>query len=280
MIWVSAHGMIVPRSRSAFDSSWAPTGCRRSARSPRLGGLAGSRHECPDSLRQRRHAPGGRLGSHRPDVHRPPPGGRSGGRASARPRGRPGLRHPSPRRPGPGGVRLRPRGARPLGRASWARTSATASSARTSRPRASTSMRPRWGSAGGSAPACWRSARSGSPATTSRAGWASPATTTPDGSSGSPPAADRGPTSGCWRRASLAAGDAIEVVHRPGHGVSVATMFRALITDHALLPELLRGRRARDRGARAGREVRRDRALTPRSGTESRSSTAWFATGP
>lgn len=38
----------------------------------------------------------------------------------------------------------------------------------------------------------------------------------------------------------LCAGDAIEVVHRPGHGVTVSTMFRALNVDHALLPELLR----------------------------------------
>lgn len=38
----------------------------------------------------------------------------------------------------------------------------------------------------------------------------------------------------------LQVGDAIEVVHRPGHGVTVSTMFRALTTDHALLPELLK----------------------------------------
>ena len=38
----------------------------------------------------------------------------------------------------------------------------------------------------------------------------------------------------------LAAGDPVEVVHRPGHGVTVTTMFKALTTDRALLPELLR----------------------------------------
>ncbi len=38
----------------------------------------------------------------------------------------------------------------------------------------------------------------------------------------------------------LCAGDELEVLHRPGHGVTVSTMFRALITDHSLLPELLR----------------------------------------
>lgn len=37
----------------------------------------------------------------------------------------------------------------------------------------------------------------------------------------------------------LAAGDELRVVHRPGHGVTVSTMFRALTTDHALLPRLL-----------------------------------------
>jgi MOSC domain-containing protein YiiM len=37
----------------------------------------------------------------------------------------------------------------------------------------------------------------------------------------------------------LAADDAIEVVHRPGHGVTVTTMFRALTTDRELLPRLL-----------------------------------------
>lgn len=38
---------------------------------------------------------------------------------------------------------------------------------------------------------------------------------------------------------SLQAGDAIEVTHRPGHGVTVQTMFAALITDRSLLPRLL-----------------------------------------
>lgn len=38
---------------------------------------------------------------------------------------------------------------------------------------------------------------------------------------------------------SLAAGDEILVEHRPGHGVTVSTMFRALTTQRELLPELL-----------------------------------------
>lgn len=37
----------------------------------------------------------------------------------------------------------------------------------------------------------------------------------------------------------LAAGDPITVEHRPGHGVTVTTMFRALTTERHLLPELL-----------------------------------------
>lgn len=37
----------------------------------------------------------------------------------------------------------------------------------------------------------------------------------------------------------IAAGDELSVVHRPGHGVTVTAMFRALHTDRSLLPELL-----------------------------------------
>lgn len=37
----------------------------------------------------------------------------------------------------------------------------------------------------------------------------------------------------------LAAGDEVVVEHRPGHGVTVSTMFRALTTNRELLPELL-----------------------------------------
>jgi MOSC domain-containing protein YiiM len=38
----------------------------------------------------------------------------------------------------------------------------------------------------------------------------------------------------------IAAGDELTVVHRPGHGVTISTMFRALTTDAGLLPELLK----------------------------------------
>ena len=37
----------------------------------------------------------------------------------------------------------------------------------------------------------------------------------------------------------LQAGDEVEVVHRPGHGVTVSHMFRALTTERRLLPDLL-----------------------------------------
>jgi MOSC domain-containing protein YiiM len=36
----------------------------------------------------------------------------------------------------------------------------------------------------------------------------------------------------------IQAGDDLEVVHQPGHGVTVSTLFRALTTERSLLPEL------------------------------------------
>ena len=38
----------------------------------------------------------------------------------------------------------------------------------------------------------------------------------------------------------IRAGDDLSVVHQPGHGVTVSTLFRALTTDHSLLPQLAR----------------------------------------
>lgn len=38
---------------------------------------------------------------------------------------------------------------------------------------------------------------------------------------------------------TIAAGDPVAVVHRPGHGVTVATVFRAVTTERHLLPGLL-----------------------------------------
>jgi MOSC domain-containing protein YiiM len=48
-----------------------------------------------------------------------------------------------------------------------------------------------------------------------------------------------GPYLRVTRPGVLAAGDEISVVHRPGHGVTAALMFRALTTEPALLPRLL-----------------------------------------
>ncbi|GGF37184.1 sulfurase [Marmoricola endophyticus] len=65
----------------------------------------------------------------------------------------------------------------------------------------------------------------------------------------------------------LRAGDAIEVLRRPGHGVTVATMFRAITTEPDLLPELLAVDdlvpRAR---ASAERWVAEHPPMTPRTG--------------
>jgi MOSC domain-containing protein YiiM len=44
---------------------------------------------------------------------------------------------------------------------------------------------------------------------------------------------------GILEEGDVGAGDAIEVVHRPDHDVTVALMHRALLQDHSLLPELL-----------------------------------------
>ncbi len=44
---------------------------------------------------------------------------------------------------------------------------------------------------------------------------------------------------GIVEEGDIGAGDAIEIVHRPDHTVTVALMHRALLQDHSLLPELL-----------------------------------------
>jgi MOSC domain-containing protein YiiM len=41
------------------------------------------------------------------------------------------------------------------------------------------------------------------------------------------------------REGQVSVGDAIEVVHRPDHGITVTTLFKALTTDRQLLPSLL-----------------------------------------
>lgn len=47
-----------------------------------------------------------------------------------------------------------------------------------------------------------------------------------------------GPYLRVLEKGDVAAGDAIEVVHRPDHGITVSHMFRALTTQPALLPGL------------------------------------------
>jgi MOSC domain-containing protein YiiM len=53
-------------------------------------------------------------------------------------------------------------------------------------------------------------------------------------------AARPGPYLRVVQEGDIAAGDQIHVVHRPGHGVTVSTMFRAVRLDVTLLPELLK----------------------------------------
>ena len=48
-----------------------------------------------------------------------------------------------------------------------------------------------------------------------------------------------GPYLRVLQEGEVQAGDDLRVVHQPGHGVTVSTMFRALTTERALLPELL-----------------------------------------
>ena len=153
--------------------------------------------------------------------------------------GRPGLRHRPPRRGRPGRLRLRSRGPRLLG----GRAGPADPRRPVRREPHDRGHRPhqRRGRAPGCRSARWcsRSPASGRPATTSRAGWRSAASTTPRGSSGSLPSGARGPTSACSRPGSIAAGDAIEVVHEPDHGITVRDLFVALNLDRSRLPELL-----------------------------------------
>ena len=57
----------------------------------------------------------------------------------------------------------------------------------------------------------------------------------------------------------LTAGDLIEVVHRPGHGVTVSIMFRALMGEPELLPRLLAVQRLAARVRRRVETVATDR---------------------
>jgi MOSC domain-containing protein YiiM len=48
-----------------------------------------------------------------------------------------------------------------------------------------------------------------------------------------------GPYLRVLQEGDIGAGDPVEVVHRPGHGVTVSTMFRVLVHERDRLPELL-----------------------------------------
>lgn len=52
-------------------------------------------------------------------------------------------------------------------------------------------------------------------------------------------AARPGPYLRVLAEGTIGAGDPLEVVHQPGHGVTVSLLFRALNLDHRLLPRLL-----------------------------------------
>jgi MOSC domain-containing protein YiiM len=64
---------------------------------------------------------------------------------------------------------------------------------------------------------------------------------------------------------TLRAGDPIVVEHRPGHGVTVSTMFKAFTTDRSLLPELLKVDGLPPRALKAAQayDGGRTEALTP-----------------
>ncbi len=64
----------------------------------------------------------------------------------------------------------------------------------------------------------------------------------PPGYAGSPWRRVRGPYFRVLEEGTVAAGDRIEVLERPDHEVSVATMFRALTYDPLLLPPFSRSR--------------------------------------
>ena len=61
----------------------------------------------------------------------------------------------------------------------------------------------------------------------------------------------------------LQAGDEVEVVDRPRHGVTVSHMFRALMTDRSLLPDLLAVDGLIDEAREAAEKYVRQNAGTP-----------------
>jgi MOSC domain-containing protein YiiM len=66
---------------------------------------------------------------------------------------------------------------------------------------------------------------------------------------------------------ALAAGDEVVVEHRPGHGVTVTTMFRALTTNRSLLPRLLRVDGLVEEARRTAEAYVAERGARPRART-------------
>ena len=195
-------------------------------------------------------------------CHRQAAGDRRRHGGPTRPRGRPGRRHQAPRRHRPGGLRLRPRGPRLVGGRARPRDPRRPVRARTSPPAVSTSTRPRWGSGGGSAPPCSRSSMVRIPCNDFKNwqrlnGYDDRAWVQAVHAAGARP----GPYLRVVEEGELRAGDDLVVVHQPGHGVTVSTMFRALTTDRSLLPGAAARRRPGPRWP-AGRSSRSS-ALAP-----------------
>ena len=118
--------------------------------------------------------------------------------------------------------------------------------------RASRSPRRGSASAGGSAPRCSRSRSRASRAASSARRWATSAS-----SGASPRRCASAPTCGSSSRASVGAGDAIDVVERPDHEVTVGLLGRVLFEDSSLGPQVLAAGGAHRRLAGPRRAARR-----------------------
>ena len=153
--------------------------------------------------------------------HRQAAGQRSGRRPPARSgRRRPGQPQ-APRRRGPGGLRLRPGGRRLLDRRARPRAAAGPVRREPAHDGPGPASAPCSASSGGSGRRCSRSPPGASRAPTSPASG-----TSRTWSSGSPPTAPPARTCGFSRPARSVAGDAVEVVFRPDHGITVGEGFR------------------------------------------------------
>ena len=200
----------------------------------------------------------GRLGRHRPHLHRQAPGGRSGAGAPAGAGRRPGLRHPHHGGPTRRSTRSRARTSTG-GRASWARDPRRPVRREPHHARASTSTRPRSASGGGSAPRSSRSPSVRIPCNDfknwmGRSGY---------DDAGLGQAVHRARAARCLppraaARASCRRATSSPSCTGPATASRVSTMFRALDHERSLLPRAARGRRPGREARREGRGVRRD----------------------